>query len=85
MLELLGTHDDYQRRGLGSAMLEWGCSKADSEGLETYLDASERGRPVYKKHFGFTTERVIKIPDRSAYGSFLCLSLVRPVQGQSAK
>lgn len=80
---MLGTHDDYQHCGLGSAMLEWGCSKADAEGLETYLDASERGQPFYRKHFGFVGDTVIDIPDRPAYGSFVYISLMRPVQGKS--
>lgn len=85
VLELLGTHDDYQGHGLGSSMLEWGCSKADSESLETYLDASEKGQPFYKKHFAFKHGKNIAIPDKEAYGTFTCISLVRPVQVKDAK
>lgn len=64
VLELLGTHPDYQRHGLGSAQIHWGTQQADKEGLETYLDASERGRPFYLAHHGFKYGKLIEIPDR---------------------
>ncbi|KAL1311863.1 hypothetical protein AAFC00_001935 [Neodothiora populina] len=80
MLEMLGTHEDYQRHGLGSALVKWGCDLADQDGLEVYLDASERGAPVYQKHFAFESRMQINIPDRPAYGSFVYLSHVRPHQ-----
>lgn len=52
VLEVLVTHSDYERNGLGSKLLEWGCAAADAEGLESYLDASETGKPLYEK-FGY--------------------------------
>lgn len=33
-------------------MLEWGCEAADREEMESYLDASVLGKPLYEK-FGY--------------------------------
>ena len=52
VLEVLATHSDFRKRGLASKLLEWGCAAADSEGLESYLDASVFGKPLYEK-FGY--------------------------------
>lgn len=49
MLNAFATHPDHQSRGAGSLLLNWGLQKADREGLVTYLDATETGRPVYEK------------------------------------
>ncbi|KAG9230101.1 acyl-CoA N-acyltransferase [Amylocarpus encephaloides] len=51
-LEVLGTHPDHQRKGFASRMLEWSSERADREGLEIYLDASAKGKPLYEK-YGF--------------------------------
>lgn len=64
VLELLGTHEDYQRNGLGSELIHWGTQQADKQNLETYLDASEKGRPFYLAHHDFKFARDIDIPDR---------------------
>jgi len=52
VLEVLATHSDYRKRGLASKLLEWGCAAADGEELESYLDASKFGKPLYEK-FGY--------------------------------
>lgn len=31
-------------------MLEWGCKAADRDGLESYLDSSPAGKPLYEKY-----------------------------------
>lgn len=51
-LDTLATHPDYQRRGAGSALMEWGCKMADEAGVAAYVDASKSGAPLYEK-FGF--------------------------------
>ncbi|WYZ37577.1 hypothetical protein EsH8_II_001083 [Colletotrichum jinshuiense] len=54
-LDTLVTHPDYQRRGAGSMLLEWGCSVADENGVGAYVDASKAGAPLYQR-FGFVDE-----------------------------
>ncbi|PQE16965.1 hypothetical protein CJF30_00003647 [Rutstroemia sp. NJR-2017a BBW] len=48
----LATDPEAQRRGAGSMLVKWGVDMADSMNGETYLEATEMGRPVYEK-FGF--------------------------------
>ncbi|KOS43687.1 hypothetical protein ACN38_g5384 [Penicillium nordicum] len=49
-LDTLGTHPDYQRRGAGSMLVQWGCDLADKDGVAAYVDASKEGAPLYQKH-----------------------------------
>lgn len=77
---MLGTHEDYQGRGLGAGLVKWGCDRADRDGMEAYLDASERGAPFYQKHFAFQGKDHIDIPNRPEFGHFVYVSHVRPVQ-----
>lgn len=52
-LMVLCTRPGYQRRGAGTALLDWGKKKAKDEGLTVTLFASPQGLPLYKKN-GFT-------------------------------
>ena len=45
-----------RQRGLGSVLMRWGTDKADTLGLEGYIDASELGMALYRKH-GFRVMR----------------------------
>ncbi|KAJ4305578.1 hypothetical protein N0V90_001109 [Kalmusia sp. IMI 367209] len=45
-------HPDYQRRGLGSMIMEWGCNLADQLFLPVWIEASSIGGLLYRK-FGF--------------------------------
>ncbi|KAJ6143116.1 hypothetical protein N7471_002569 [Penicillium samsonianum] len=49
-LDTLGTHPDYQRRGAGSMLVQWGCDLADKDGVAAYVDASKEGASLYLKH-----------------------------------
>ncbi|KAJ5490140.1 Acyl-CoA N-acyltransferase [Penicillium expansum] len=49
-LDTLGTHPDYQRRGAGSMLVQWGCDLADKDGVAAYVDASKEGVSLYQKH-----------------------------------
>ncbi|KFY15947.1 hypothetical protein V492_01664 [Pseudogymnoascus sp. VKM F-4246] len=51
-LDTVATHPDYQRRGAGSMLVNWGCDLADKDGVSAYVDASKNGAPLYKK-YGF--------------------------------
>ena len=61
---MLSTHEDYQRMGIAANLIKWGTDQADKEGLETYLDGSEKGQPYYKRWHNFKHGSDIAIPDR---------------------
>ncbi|KAH6709127.1 acyl-CoA N-acyltransferase [Leptodontidium sp. MPI-SDFR-AT-0119] len=46
-LSLLMTDPKYQRRGIGTALLQWGHERADREGVPCFLIASPAGHPLY--------------------------------------
>ncbi|OAL63892.1 hypothetical protein A7C99_4544 [Trichophyton rubrum] len=49
VLALLATDPAHERRGAGTLLVNWGCDLADKHGAETYLEASQRGYPVYER------------------------------------
>ncbi|EED22083.1 conserved hypothetical protein [Talaromyces stipitatus ATCC 10500] len=51
-LALLMTDPNFQRRGIGTAMLEWGHKHADEAGIPAFLIASPVGHPLYQ-HVGW--------------------------------
>lgn len=60
-LEALGTRQDAQSKGVGSAMLRHMLDRCDSEGLPAYLESSNpRNVPFYGRHgFEVTGEIVV--------------------------
>jgi GNAT superfamily N-acetyltransferase len=62
-LVLLGTHPDWQRTGVGSALVQPVLSRADSEGLPAYLEASKEINIAYYRSFGFEVTGEISIPN----------------------
>lgn len=48
-LALLMTDPQFQRRGIGTAMLEWGHQRADDAGIPASLIASPFGHHLYQK------------------------------------
>lgn len=48
-LMVLATRPDYQRRGAGSALVQWGMKKAKEEGLTVTLFSSPQGHGLYSK------------------------------------
>ncbi|KAL3494373.1 acyl-CoA N-acyltransferase [Aspergillus germanicus] len=55
-LETVFVHPAYRRRGVASALLEWGSNEAERLGLLVYLEATEEGRRVYER-LGFEVVR----------------------------
>ncbi|CAD0048265.1 unnamed protein product [Aureobasidium pullulans] len=51
-LHICFTDPDYQRRGIGSMMLQWGCDLADQLFLPSWVEASPAGNFLYRK-FGY--------------------------------
>ena len=50
LLNLLATHPDHHRRGIGAIHMRWGNEHADSHGLPCYLEASPKGKGLYLKN-----------------------------------
>lgn len=61
---MLSTHEDYQRMGIAARLIKWGTDQADKDGLETYLDGSEKGQPYYMRWHHFQHGKDIAIPER---------------------
>ncbi|KAK0119291.1 hypothetical protein ONS95_008138 [Cadophora gregata] len=59
-LALLMTDPRYQRRGIGTALLEWGHEMADREGVPCFLIASPVGHPLYA-HVGWKEIGVMEV------------------------
>ncbi|EKG18678.1 hypothetical protein MPH_04024 [Macrophomina phaseolina MS6] len=66
VLNLLITHPNHYRRGAGSMLIRWGTQKADNAGLICFLEASQAGRPLYKRH-GFEDRETTEF-DLAKYG-----------------
>ncbi|TFK50450.1 acyl-CoA N-acyltransferase [Heliocybe sulcata] len=53
-------HPAYQGRGIGSALIGWGTSKADQDGVFCWVHASEAGRRAFKKA-GFEEQGMLTV------------------------
>ncbi|EEP77544.1 predicted protein [Uncinocarpus reesii 1704] len=58
-LAVLCTHPDHQGRGAGTLLLKYGLEIADKHGVESFLEASAKGLPLYER-YGFES---ITFPD----------------------
>ena len=58
ILDLLVVDPEHERRGAGSLMVNWGCEKADSQGVVAYVEASPEGTPMYAK-LGYETVKSV--------------------------
>jgi GNAT superfamily N-acetyltransferase len=59
-LEVLGTRQDMQSKGVGSAVLSDMLDRCDTEGLPAYLESSNlRNVPFYARHGFETTNEII--------------------------
>ncbi|KAI9654818.1 MAG: hypothetical protein M1821_005812 [Bathelium mastoideum] len=85
-LELIATHPSYQGRGLGSILLDWGTSRADTEDRNCYVEASPSGLPLYRK-FGFSPRNpatdYVEV-DIKGHGLERDVCLVRPAHSSRA-
>lgn len=59
-LEFLGTRQDRQGKGVGTAVISPGIERCDEEGLPAYLESSNpRNIPFYARH-GFEVRKEVK-------------------------
>ncbi|KAH6891048.1 acyl-CoA N-acyltransferase [Thelonectria olida] len=61
-LSMIMTRTDAQRNGVGSALMRYGCEKADEDGWQSFLNASRDGRPLYEL-FGFKSDDITAFDD----------------------
>lgn len=43
-------HPDHRRRGVGNLLVGWGIKKADEMGVESFVESTVNGEPLYKRH-----------------------------------
>jgi GNAT superfamily N-acetyltransferase len=67
ILDSLICHPDFQRRGAGRQLVQWGLDRADELGLPAYLEGSAAGKGLYRK-MGYQPIREI-IFDGRPYGA----------------
>ncbi len=48
---MLAVHPDYQRRGFGQKLLDWGLDQADELQVPCWVDASPDGLALYEKNY----------------------------------
>ena len=53
LLNLLGTHPRYRRRGAAAMLVEWGLKRADEEGKKCFVDAGGEGGEALYRRYGF--------------------------------
>ena len=59
-LEVLGTHQDRQSKGVGSAVIRHVLDRCDEEGMPAYLESSNpRNIPFYARHGFEPTDEIV--------------------------
>ena len=52
-LQMIGTHPDWQRQGIGSRLIREGIERARTDGLGIYLETETIENVAYYRHLGF--------------------------------
>lgn len=61
-LQLLGTHPDWQRRGIGATLMDVMFERADADGLACYLETETVENVAYYRHHGFDVRSEWDVP-----------------------
>lgn len=64
VLGLLCVHPDFQRRGVGKALVQWGLQQAADLGLTVHLEASPEGLSLYRSLCFKVVETVVVKADQ---------------------
>jgi len=62
-LQLLATHPDWQRQGLGASLMDPVFRRADAEGLPCYLETETPDNVAYYRRHGFDVRSEWDVPD----------------------
>jgi GNAT superfamily N-acetyltransferase len=66
-LDILAVDPAYQRKGVGSALVQWGAEKADTMKNEAVVESSVFGKGLYEKHgFQFVKDVILEPPEEFA-------------------
>jgi GNAT superfamily N-acetyltransferase len=49
VLNILFTHPEHRRQGIGRMLVQWGIDKANELGVEFWLNATPIGKPLYEQ------------------------------------
>ena len=52
-LQMVGTHPDWQRQGIGSQLIQQGIERARIDGVGVYLETETIENVAYYRHLGF--------------------------------
>jgi GNAT superfamily N-acetyltransferase len=85
-LNLLFTHPDHYRKGVGRLLTRWGTERADEKGVECYLEGSIEGKPLYLKE-GFVERRemAFSIKEYGDEEEDVLSFMIRPGKGRDAR
>ncbi|MGH9133181.1 MAG: GNAT family N-acetyltransferase [Ilumatobacteraceae bacterium] len=61
-LNLLATHPDWQRQGIGGALMAVTFERADRDGLACYLETETTANVAYYRHHGFHVRTEWDVP-----------------------
>ncbi|PVI07446.1 acetyltransferas-like protein [Periconia macrospinosa] len=61
-LNILCTHPDYRRKGIGAMLLEWGLEVAKDKNVEFWLNSTPVGKPLYERYGFEVVERNTLVP-----------------------
>ncbi len=61
-LQLLATHPDWQRRGIGAALMDSVFGGAEADGLACYLETETVANVAYYRHHGFEVRSEWDVP-----------------------
>jgi ribosomal protein S18 acetylase RimI-like enzyme len=78
-LVAVGTRSEYQGRGLGSALVEMGTSRADDAGVPCYLETGTQS------NIDFYAKRGFEIVGQTDFGGHTLTGMVRQPGGRSGR
>ena len=81
-LHILTINPEYQRRGVGGKLLEWGTQQADKHNEKIYLEASPAGRGLYLRH-GFEIVGTLEVGSEDREGGIVQLECMMREPKQS--
>lgn len=59
-MSLMCVYPQFQRRGIGRLLMEWGLAKIDSLGLESFIEATGMGMGLYAE-YGYRPVKVVDV------------------------